>query len=151
MNQYHIDRRPCSNREEHLTIFQMQRRRHKDSCNLRQAVISAEECCVLETVGDEHAKDGSRENIAKIADHRRCWFFLREQEKGEGAREYTRKRAEPDGDTLLSERHAASLPSIKGRSARHPTRMMNMVGSIKASRPKTASAMPVAASPRIPV
>ena len=151
MNQEHIDRRPSSNGEEHLAKFQMQYCRHKDSCKLRQTVISAEQCCVLETVDDKHSKDGSREDVAEIANHRRCWLLLREQEKGECAREYTRKRTEPDGNTLFSERHAISLPSMKGRSARHPARMMNMVGSIKASRPKTASAMPAAASPRIPV
>ena len=86
MNLYHIDRRSAPNGEEHLAKSQMQHRRHKDSCDLRNTVRAAKEVCILEAVDDEHPKDGGGEDVAEVADNGRRRLLLREQEEGEGAR-----------------------------------------------------------------
>ena len=101
LDEEHIDCRSAADGEEHLTEFQMQECRDGDGNPLRQAVRPAEDRHILQAVYDEHPEDGGGEDVAKVANERRRWLFLREEEKGERARQYARECTEPDRDTLL--------------------------------------------------
>ena len=82
LDEEHIDCRSAADGEEHLTEFQMQERRDGDGNPLRQAVRPAEERHILQAVNDEHSEDGGGEDVAKVANERRCRLFSERRRKG---------------------------------------------------------------------
>ena len=150
LNQQHIAHRSSCNREEHFSFPEMQGYHYHYRYRFGNAMRSAEQRYIFQTVHHKHSEYRSGQRLAKILHILRRGLVWSKDKKRQKSSCHCSENTQGYGDDLLRNCHshsASSFASMGFRSTVRKTTMHTIVGIIKCSDPNMIRHNSEAATP----